>query len=317
MNIEPDLIIVGQATIDDIYREADNISYLATPGGDAIYATIGASVWPINIGVVTIVGKDYPYKKLKMATCSKNKTDWSGVKIYQGPSIHDKAIYHADGSREYEFYDPVLIFGLSPASKDIPLHMQNVKYVHIAPAKTEQQLDVLHFYKSRHAVVSLDVETHFIKEDIISLNNSLELDPIFIPSLEHVQILSDINSKYIDDHWEWISRSGVSNMIIKCGSQGAFIIDTKKKKYAQMGIVQNLNIVDTTGAGDAFCGGFMAGFMKTKDYFRASAFGAVSSSFIVESIGAIKPDTYSSKRAEKRLMDLLEKNPVEFRDIER
>ena len=294
----PDLVIVGQATIDDIFREEDNTSFLELPGRDVVYSAIEASVWPLDLGVVTIVGKDYPYQKLDQTTCSKNRTDWSGVKIYNGASIHDKGIYHIDGSREYKFDQPELVFDLSPTANVIPEHMCAADHVYIAPAKTISQLDVLQYYKSKSAVVSLDVEIHFIKQDLASLEKSLALDPIFIPSLEHVQILSRVNSKNINDHWDWIKMSGVSVMVIKCGSDGAVIVESKKKKFTHIGVVGNLEIDDVTGAGDAFCGGFMAGFYIEGDLIKACAYGAVSSSFIVESIGAIKPHTYSDKKAE-------------------
>lgn len=312
MTKSPDLVIVGQATIDDIYREEDHASFLGMPGGDAIYSAIGASVWPLDLGVVTIVGIDYPHQKLSQTTCSENRTDWSGVKGYDGPSIHDKAIYHVDGSRDYEFDHPELIFELSPTADDIPVHMRNVNDVHIAPAKTICQLDVLRFYKRKGAVVSLDVETHFIKQDLASLEKSLALDPIFIPSLEHVQILSGVSSKNIRDHWDWIKKSGVSIMVIKCGSDGAVIVDVKQKKHSHIGIVKDLDIVDVTGAGDAFCGGFMAGYIKERDTFKASAYGAVSASFIVESIGAVKPHTYTRQKAMERLEKVLQTNPEKF-----
>ena len=43
--------------------------------------------------------------------------------------------------------------------------------------------------------------------------------------------------------------------------------------------------IDPTGAGDAFCGGFLAGLMRTGDAFAAACFGTVSASFAVEAFG--------------------------------
>jgi len=47
------------------------------------------------------------------------------------------------------------------------------------------------------------------------------------------------------------------------------------------------NVVDVTGAGDAFCGGFLAGFLATDDPVAAAAHGVVSASFVVETRGAV------------------------------
>ncbi len=161
----PDIVIVGQATIDDIHREIEKEAFMDIPGGDSIYSAIGASMWPVNTGVVTIIGNDYPIEKLTGVACRKNRVDWSGVKVYDGPSIHDQAYYYANGRREYIFNDPELIFKLSPTANNIPEKMQKGRHVHIAPARAREQLDVLRFYKQKGAVVSLDIETHFITED--------------------------------------------------------------------------------------------------------------------------------------------------------
>jgi len=44
-------------------------------------------------------------------------------------------------------------------------------------------------------------------------------------------------------------------------------------------------VVDTTGAGNAFCGGFLAGFIQTGDLLTAARYGRVAASFLVEQVG--------------------------------
>ena len=46
-----------------------------------------------------------------------------------------------------------------------------------------------------------------------------------------------------------------------------------------------LNLRDPTGAGDAYCGGFLAGLVATDDPLCAALCGTVSASFAVESFG--------------------------------
>jgi ribokinase len=43
---------------------------------------------------------------------------------------------------------------------------------------------------------------------------------------------------------------------------------------------------DPTGAGDSFCGGFLAGYQKTFDPLRAVIYGSVSASLTIEGSGA-------------------------------
>jgi ribokinase len=308
--LKPDLLVVGQATIDDINREGEGLVAERIPGGDSIYAALGASIWPLKIGVVTIVGQDYPYEKMDLATCRPEDTDWTGLVAYPGPSMHARAFYSKDGGRIFKWDDFSLTTKLSPGVDDIPALWQEVSFIHLAPSDPIRQLELTRYFSAKGAIVSLDTEKHFFQAGRDALIGCLKFDPIFIPSLEHVQLLSGIQSEDIDDLWPWISTCGVSLAVIKCGAQGAWVIDVKQKKKWHMGVVENLHLVDVTGAGDSFCGGFMAGYMYTHDPLQAAAYGAVSASFIVESLGARKPSHYQKELAELRLAGMLKKIPT-------
>ncbi len=45
------------------------------------------------------------------------------------------------------------------------------------------------------------------------------------------------------------------------------------------------NVIDPTGAGNAYCGGFLAGYVQTSDVLTAARYGAVAASFLVEQAG--------------------------------
>ncbi len=308
--LKPDLLIVGQATIDDINREGEGLVAERIPGGDSIYAALGASIWPMKIGVVTIVGQDYPYEKMELASCHPQDTDWSGLRVYPGPSQHARAFYSKDGGRIFKWDDVSLTTKLSPGVDDVPDLWREVKFVHLAPSDPGRQLELIRYFTDRGAVVSLDIEKHFFQAGREALIECLKFDPIFMPSIEQVQLLSGIQSENIDDLLPWILSCGISLSVIKCGALGAWVIDLKQKKKWNIGIVQNLKLVDVTGAGDSFCGGFMAGYIQTRDPLQAAAHGAVSASFIVESLGARKPDNYQKELADQRLADLLKKIPA-------
>jgi sugar/nucleoside kinase (ribokinase family) len=302
--LKPDILVIGQATIDDINREGEGLVAERIPGGDSIYSALGASIWPVKIGVVTIVGQDYPYEKMSLATYQPEMTDWAGLVAYPGPSLHAHAFYSKDGGRIFTWDDESLNSYLSPGVADVPEQWLAASFVHLAPSGPKQQLELIKYFSAKGAVVSLDVEKHFIQIDQHSILECLQYNPIFIPSIEHVQMLSGISSEKIEDLWPWIAACGVSLAIIKCGSRGAWLIDVKQKKKWHIGVVQNLSLVDVTGAGDAFCGGFLAGISHTHDPLQAAAYGAVSASFIIESLGARKSDHFQKPIADQRLKDL-------------
>src|SRR5262249_30927918 len=59
--------------------------------------------------------------------------------------------------------------------------------------------------------------------------------------------------------------------------------------------------VDVTGAGNAYCGGFLVGLAETGDLGQAGRYGAVSASFALEQFGAVFPLEGLRARAEQRL----------------
>lgn len=63
-------------------------------------------------------------------------------------------------------------------------------------------------------------------------------------------------------------------------------------------------VVDVTGAGDAFCGGFMVGLAQTADPLHAARLGLVSASFVIEGYGALYALRYGRAAAEARLAEL-------------
>ena len=63
-------------------------------------------------------------------------------------------------------------------------------------------------------------------------------------------------------------------------------------------------VVDTTGAGDAFCGGFQVGLFETGDPVQAALYGAVSASFVIEEFSPTHACLVNPQNARKRLVKI-------------
>jgi sugar/nucleoside kinase (ribokinase family) len=69
--------------------------------------------------------------------------------------------------------------------------------------------------------------------------------------------------------------------------------------------VVSVRAVDPTGAGDAFCGGFLAGVCATGDVLMAARQGAVSASFAIERNGLDGLARADRREAAARLSSLV------------
>ena len=82
---------------------------------------------------------------------------------------------------------------------------------------------------------------------------------------------------------EWFFERGVQNVIITLGGDGVFVSD--RTTVRRIDVYQSTKVVDTTGAGDAFCGGFLAALGEGKDVFEAAEYGNVVGNLAVRKIG--------------------------------
>ncbi|CAG8505242.1 6611_t:CDS:2 [Ambispora leptoticha] len=102
-----------------------------------------------------------------------------------------------------------------------------------------------------------------------------------------------------------IGVNGMGCVIIRASYKGALVATKEKKELIppywtctntttdnniiseeKSRIKSNPRVVDVTGAGNSFCGGFAAGLLKSNyDVFEAALYGTVSASYTVEQLG--------------------------------
>lgn len=122
----------------------------------------------------------------------------------------------------------------------------------------------------------------------------------FLPSLEE---LSNLFWGETYDVWEMaeaVSMYGCEYVVVKCGARGQLLYDTNNKRRWEIPAYP-ARLADPTGAGDAFCGGFLAGYCKDYDPLEGVLYGNVSASLKVEGSGAFYPLDVLPGLAEARL----------------
>lgn len=82
---------------------------------------------------------------------------------------------------------------------------------------------------------------------------------------------------------DWFFDRGVENVVITLGGDGVYVNNRRESRLVQ--VYPSTKAVDTTGAGDAFCGGFLAALGEGRDVFEAAEFGNVVGNLAVRRIG--------------------------------
>jgi ribokinase len=120
----------------------------------------------------------------------------------------------------------------------------------------------------------------------------------FLPSEQEVaSLLGPI------DPWHAACRfaeAGPRVVVIKAGSRGSLVYDSQGHERWSVPAYPT-RVVDVTGAGDAYCGGFMVGYQETGDAVLAACYGAVSASFVLQGFGALYAARHTRSEAQARL----------------
>jgi sugar/nucleoside kinase (ribokinase family) len=123
---------------------------------------------------------------------------------------------------------------------------------------------------------------------------------IFIPSEEEMRSLFWGETNDLWEMMQKISDYGPQIVVIKRGGMGQIVLDVENKKRYEVPAYPS-RMEDPTGAGDAFCGGFLVGYQKTKDPLMAALYGSVSASLKIEGSGPFYPLTVIEGLAGARL----------------
>ncbi len=103
----------------------------------------------------------------------------------------------------------------------------------------------------------------------------------FFPSEEEIRFLFQGRSTDLWEMAEALSVYGCEIIVIKRGENGQLVYDAASQSRWEVPPYP-ARINNPSGAGDAFCGGFLAGFRQNYDPLQAALYGNISASFVVE-----------------------------------
>jgi len=128
--------------------------------------------------------------------------------------------------------------------------------------------------------ISFDPGIIYAQRGIDELKPILTHVDILLLNKTEIEELTGLN--YRDGASELISM-GISVVVVKLGEDGCYITDGSKEIAVPSFKVE---VVDTTGAGDAFNAGFLYGFLKGKDLEECGRLGNLVASRCIQKLGA-------------------------------
>jgi sugar/nucleoside kinase (ribokinase family) len=251
-------------------------------GGAATFASVSSSMFAPT-SIVAAVGSDMPSENIR--ALSSKSIDTKGIIIIQGSKT-----FHYDSSFDYDLSNRTtnktelgVIAGFDPV---IPEEYIKSDYVYLANNDPKQNIKILRHFQNPKLVVCDTIEfwINGSRDDVVKM---IEMtDGVVINDNEARLLCKEANlAKCAKKIMSWGSKFA----IIKKGENGAILFTKEGLVFPAAAFFLD-EIVDPTGAGDSFAGGFLGhiahkGMMDFATMKEAVIYGNVMGSFAVEDFG--------------------------------
>ncbi len=291
------LLVVGTVafdTIESAYGKVDRVV-----GGAAQYASYAASYFTEDIRLVSIIGDDFPQDELE--ELRSRGVDLKGLKVVKGgKSFFWAGKYHDDmNGRDTLVTDLNVLADFDPVLPDSFKHSQYILLGNLTP---DIQISVIEQLEVKPQLIVLDTMNFWIDIALDSLLKAINLCDVLTINDEEARMLSGEFS--LVKAAAKILDMGPDFLIIKKGEHGALLFDRNNVFFAPALPLEK--VVDPTGAGDCFAGGFLGHIAKTQDLTfenmkRAVIYGSAMASFAVEDFGNIRIKSVTQEELARRV----------------
>jgi sugar/nucleoside kinase (ribokinase family) len=291
------LLVVGTLAFDSIETPYEKRADVL--GGSATHFAHAACYFgPVRL--VAVVGTDFPDSALE--EFQERRIDCAGIEVADGKSFRWSGRYEADWNTRHTLDTQLNVF--ADFDPKVPKQHTDAEFVFLANAEPAVQAKALDQCKSPKLVVA-DTMNLWIDSKLGDLEALLRrLDGLVIND-EEARMLT--GRKNLFQAARQVLELGPKFVIIKKGEHGSFLI-SKETRFA-LPAYPIEDVVDPTGAGDSFAGGFLGYIASVRNTSaatlrRAMLYGTVTASFSVEAFGIDGLKSHDRSHLEERFNQL-------------
>jgi len=303
------ILVVGSVAYDTVKTPAG--SREDALGGSATFFSVSGSYFA-PVSVVAVVGEDF--KDGDVELLKDHGVDVSGLDRRPGKTFRWSGVYGAEDVNTRDTLDTQLnVFAdfapeLSPEQRKSP-------YLFLANIAPELQMSVLEQMDESPKLVALDSMALWIDISAEALERIIrKVDVLF---LDETEVRTFTKRSNLVEAARTIMAMGPSAVVAKRGDHGVLLFHGDSIFSAPAFPLDR--VIDPTGAGDSFAGGFMGylaatGDLSAEGFKLAAMAGSVMGSFQVESFSLERTASLTNDEIEARfraLSDLTKFTPLE------
>lgn len=292
------ILAIGSVTTDVLVKKVDSLPKTGTlvgidnvtmlPGGCAVNAAIDLKKLGADVALSCLIGEDLFGDALISKFNSIGLETKGVVKDPNTPTTVSIVLINSKGERSF-LYNP----GSAAAFKREHIDKELVDESQIIFVAGEMLLpsfegkDLADFFAEMKQLGKMTVmDTAWDKDGrwLERIKDALPYTDLFMPSREEAELLSGKTDP--NEIADFFFDMGCKSVIVKLGKQGALICRNRSDRFHQPCFDKGVRVADTTGAGDAFCSGFIYGIANDWSYEKSAEFASCVAACCIEKTGA-------------------------------
>ena len=277
---EPSLVCVGNLTVDEAVSPAGE--RVESVGGDALFAALGALLAGGAPRVLAPLGSDAP--EALLGALRTAGTDPSALPVREERTVRNVIRYDADGGRVWD-----LLLGeghfesLSVHPSDVLPEALTADGVLLSAMALGAQLELAAWLRSRTAAtIYFDPQEDYVAGNVPALMRAVASCDVFLPS--EVEAVALAGTADLTAAIAAFLAAGPSVVVVKRAEQGCLVATAEAPEPVVVPADEAVP-VDSTGAGDAFCGAFAAEHLRSGDPTAAARAGAAAARIAIAGPG--------------------------------
>jgi len=284
-----DVVGFGALNLDKLFKvnmiakeeeEGAVLGFKESAGGSAANTVVGLARLELKTGFIGKVAADREGNFL-LDEFKKEGVDINGITVSEkGRSGTVMGFIDPKGDRAL-YVDPGVNDHID--FKDIKLdHVSTTKFLHLSsfvgekPFKAQKQL----IEQLSSVKISFDPGAIYARKGLEALKPIIQRSYAMFPNEKEVGLLTGQDYR---EGAKTFLELGADLVAVKLGKRGCYVTDGKESHLIEP---YKVEAVDTTGAGDAFCAGFIYGLIKRKDLYECGRLGNFVASRCISKMGA-------------------------------
>jgi cytidine kinase len=300
----PHFVAYSGLIIDDIVLP-DGRTFMNTLGGSATHALVGMRVWSDRLGYFAAVGADFSPEHRSLL--EGMGVDLRGLLQREGyPTARAWQLFEPD-ERRIEIFRTSIddFYAIEPTLDDMPPDYFQARGFHICHGTLAETTEVVTRLRAANPTARIVWEPTPLQQTATPENMGAVLVNVDVFSPDRSEATEITGQETPEVAVATLLEWGAPIVALRMGAEGSRVDMAAGESFHIPAVPAP--VIDTTGAGDAYCGGFLVALTDGANAAEAGAHAAVSASFAIQQFGVPAFSEATRTEGERRLAWALER----------